>query len=264
MNLIRGNPGFFSYAIEVAKGNVPHKKIIHGFGQNQVIGASVVDIWITSGIYVWLQAAVTLEAISDDTDDDDGGDGARVITIDGLNADWDEITEDITMNGTSATASTTQTFIRINHAEVKTCGIYSGTNIGNITVRTSGAGATHCILDVENLIGTGHSQLGRYSVPRNKTAFMDNIHVWTDNNKPSTVYMFKRENANVVVAPFTARRLELEVAGLTQPEDIDILYPRVYPQYTDIYFQVIAGTGNTDVAIDFEMVLIDDFHTENE
>ena len=250
------NPGFFDYPTEVALGRSTTRKVIHKFGQNQAVGNTVEDVWITGGIYVWLTAAVTMEAISDDTNDDSDGTGARTIRLEGLDANWDEISETITMNGTSVTVATTQLFIRLNRAYVVTCGTYSSSNIGNITIRTSGAGATHAMIDVENSLGTGQTQLARYSVPRNNIIVIYSIHIWSDQTQPATIFLFKRENGDTVTAPFSARRLMFEVAGLTVPENIIIKTPIKLPSHTDVYFQVIAGAGSTDVAVDFEFIQV--------
>ena len=106
--MITVNPGFFDYPSEIALGRSGTRKTFHIYGQNQQVSTAVEDIWITGGVYVWLTAAVTLEAISSDANDTADGTGARTIHVLGLDGNWDEITEDITMNGTSATARTTK------------------------------------------------------------------------------------------------------------------------------------------------------------
>jgi len=251
------NPGFFNYFTEMALGRSPTRKIVHQFGANHLVSTSVVDIWIVSGIYVWLQAVVTLEAISDSTNDTLAGTGARTIRLEGLDSNWDEISEEIEMNGTSATASTTQTFIRINSAYVVTCGTYSDANDGIITIRTAGAGATHLTIHVDEGLGTGQSQAARFSVPRGKKALVHSIHLWTNNNKPVTVWMLMREGGNIVTAPFSPRRLIIEFSGMTAPEDHDETTPIIVNEYSDIYFQGIAGAGSTDVSIDFDIMQVD-------
>jgi len=249
--------GFFSYFTEMALGRSKTRKIIHQFGANHLVSTSVVDIWIVSGIYVWLQAPVTLEAISGSANDDASGTGARTIVLHGLDGNWDEIDEEIIMNGTSVTASTTQTFIRINEAHVTGCGTYSDANDGIITIRTSGGGATHLTIHVDEGLGTGESQAARFSVPRGKKALVHGIHLWTNNNKPVTVWMLMREGGNIVTAPFKARRLLVEFSGMTAPEDHDETTPLTISEYSDIYFQAISGAGNTDVSIDFDIMQVD-------
>jgi len=251
------NTGFFDYGTEMALGRSPTREVVHKFGANHTVGNSVVDIWIESGIYVWLQAVVTLEAISDSVNDTLAGSGARTIRVEGLDANWDVITEDIDMNGTSATTSTSQSFIRINRAFVLTCGTYSDSNDGIITIRTSGAGAVQLSIHVDEGFGVGQSQVARYSIPRGKQILVHSTHMWTDNTQPATIWALMREGANIVSAPFTPRRLLIEFSGMTAPEDLMIVTPFKATEYTDVFFQAIAGAGSTAVSIDFEFVQID-------
>ena len=108
--------------LETAKGNIENNSIIHKFGRNTDVGATEEDVWTVGGVYTWLQAPVNLEAISTSANDTIAGTGARIITVEGLDENWNAISEDIEMNGVSATLPTINGFIRINRVFVKEVG----------------------------------------------------------------------------------------------------------------------------------------------
>ena len=130
--------------VAASLGLVNGYSVVSKFGRNPSIDlGDTEDIWTVGGTKVWLSTAVTMEAISTSGDDAAApAIGAQIITIQGLDENFDDAEEDIIMNGASASAATTTTFIRISRAFVKQVGTYLGSNIGLITIRISGAGAT--------------------------------------------------------------------------------------------------------------------------
>ena len=251
------------FLIEVGKGNVPNHSIVIITGRNADVDTAVVDIGMEDTIFTWLTAAATIEAISDDADDDAGGVGARVITIQGLNATFDLIEEDIIMDGTTATIATTLLFIRINKAFVKEAGTYGGTlagsNAGNITIRVSGGGVTQSFISFDNNLagGVGHSQDIKYTIPNNHIAITLGVGFNISSSKIGKLVFNVRTGADVTVAPFTARVVSTIIDGESGRHDV----PReelgvTIPEKSDIWGSSIATAVNTEVSGRVALLLI--------
>ena len=146
---------------------------IEKFGANLSVGADIETIWETGGIYEYLTVASTVSAISDDSGDTVTGTGARTIEIQGLDSNYNTVTEIILTNGTSSGPASTNEFLRIYRALVKTAGS-TGTNEGHIDIN---AGSTTVISigtkgTGVNKEGFGQSQTSVYTIPAGKTGYI--------------------------------------------------------------------------------------------
>ena len=146
---------------------------IEKFGANLSVGADIETIWETGGIYEYLTVASTVSAISDDSGDTATGAGARTIEIQGLDSNYNTVTEIISTNGTSNGPASINEFLRIYRAIVKTAGS-TGTNEGQVDVN---AGSTTVISigtkgTGVNKEGFGQSQTSVYTIPAGKTGYI--------------------------------------------------------------------------------------------
>ena len=146
---------------------------IEKFGANLSVGVDIETIWEAGGIYEYLTVASTVSAISDDSGDTATGAGARTIEIQGLDSNYNTVTEIISTNGTSSGPASTNEFLRIYRALVKTAGS-TGTNEGQINVN---AGSTTVISigtkgTGVNKEGFGQSQTSVYTIPAGKTGYI--------------------------------------------------------------------------------------------
>lgn len=212
------------------------------YGVNPSVGTSLEDIWSAGATRTWLTAAATMEAISDSANDTAAGTGARTIVIEGLDANWDEVSETVTMAGTSASTATTATFIRVNRAYVATVGTYGLSNIGNITIRVSSAGSTQgYILATEG--ATGNVCI---SVADGKEIDIHELHISSDSTKEVDFRVQVRENADdstVPCSPWKTKAFYARLVGLT---DISLLVPLRIPGKSD--FRIQAVVPGTDTA----------------
>ena len=238
-------------------------KVVHKFGRNDTVGNGVwEDVWMRGGVYAWPQAGNILHLFSAATGDSSTNEGARTVTLQGLATDFTEIQETVTLLGAS-TAVTTTKFQRINRAFVQDAGTYgtltAGGNLGVITINTSG-GVAAATIDTDTgsgTVGMGQTQVARYTVPKDMTAYVTQIELNVNAAKPADVAWFQRQKADVVVAPMTAPRLVEYYDGVDGQRLIqhhDTPYGP-FPEKTDIWFAA-KGDGNaTKVTADFEIVL---------
>jgi hypothetical protein len=237
---------------EIAKGNITGHASVHKFGFNGAVGTTEVDI-TNFGNITWLTSASTLEAISDSANDDSDGVGARTIYLEGLDINYVALTETIIMNGTSATTATTGSFIRLNRAYVVTCGTYTGTNDGDITIRVSGAGATMGFIETDE----GQTQQSNYTVAAGKTIQISRMAITMQTNKEVTVTLVKRENADDIVAPFTAKRLMHEWTGISTPVGEPLKANHIITEKSDVWLTGLVSTGTAVIEVDYDILVID-------
>jgi hypothetical protein len=241
--------------IPIANGDVDGYAAIHKFGRNPDVGNAPETVWMHGGKYQYLavNSPSTVYAYSANSEDSASGTGARTITIQGLDNNFNEIEETITVNG----AVSTKTFLRIYRAFVATAGSTS-TNVGNVLIST-GAGGTGTVLADIGTIGTGttfglgQTQLALYTIPAGKTGYLTtwNVGCAPMNNK-ATVLLKSRELDGVDV-PFRTKDI-VDLVGGYHTQNYSI--PLRFPEKTDIEV-VAAGDSNTIISSSFDIILVD-------
>lgn len=137
-------------------------------GQNSDVDTATVpeDLWEGGGLYPFPATAQSIEILSDSASDAAAGTGARTVTITGLDSNYVEQSQTVTLNGVSA-VDVPLTWLRINSTQVATCGS-GGFNVGMITTRIASAGnaLSHIMPTV------GRAKCGVYTVPLGKSALI--------------------------------------------------------------------------------------------
>lgn len=148
-------------AIAAAAGAVPHVRMIDVVFRNPDVDTATVPetVWPLGGLVAFRSAAAVVEIVSSNAADAATGTGARTVRIDGLDADYVEVSETLTLNGTTPVVGVVE-FLRINSVVVVTAGT-GKVNAGNITLRDSGAGTTRSYIDA----GRGRAEVGVFTVP---------------------------------------------------------------------------------------------------
>lgn len=138
-----GRDGFqnIPFKIRAALGQFPRYSTNNKFGYNNAVGTSQEEIWNSGGVESYLSSAERMNIASTDADDASGDTGANTLTIYGLDNDWIEVNETITMNGTT-NVLTTNSYIRVLRMIVNTAGS-SGHNEGVITATAQTSMTVH-------------------------------------------------------------------------------------------------------------------------
>lgn len=237
---------------DVRAGNVAGYSIFDLFGKNPACGNTEEDMWYPGGTFNWLNTAASLEAISASAADTASGAGARTVKVTGLDGNFDEINETITMNGQSASTATTKMFIRVNLVEVVTVGTYTASNTGDITIRVSGGGSTLEVVQA----GVGRSQSGRYCTPSGKMAHLRTLLVTVESSGAADVIMYIRENADDALSvPFTSRIAQHYWHGVKGALVHDMNYLRIPPK-ADVWFATLNGGGSTKASADCDLLVM--------
>ena len=238
----------YEYRTEVSRGNVAGQKTLYKFGFNNDVNGTEEAIWIAGGAYNFPSDAAVLRVFSDQTQDDDGDDGARVITIEGLDANYNEVSVDVTMNGTNA-VNTTQTFTRVNRAFVKTAGVLSH-NRGVISIVHQGTG-TYTVATIPATMA--QTQQAIYTVPSGKTLYIDDI-----NFTAAMSLANKKAQVRAVITEFGGAARTRYINVLQSNQLITKFeYPLAVPQKSDIVLNVLTDSTNNEIGGSFQGILID-------
>jgi hypothetical protein len=87
------------FELQVSRGQISYHKTNFKFGFNSDIDNSLETIWAEGGLYTYLSSASTLYISSSSTDDDVAGTGARTATVFGLDANYDEVSVTVDLDG---------------------------------------------------------------------------------------------------------------------------------------------------------------------
>ena len=241
--------------LDEANSKQADRSVVQKFGANPAVGAGTTeDIWNGGGLYTgFLQAAIAVRVKSGGhANDTDGGSGAQSVIVVGLNQNWEDAAEIITLAGASQSSATVTTFIRVYRAYIVDVGTYGGANTGDITIETTG-GVVVAVVAAE----LGQTQMCIYTVPASKTAFIRRLGVTVEANKATTVHYFQRQNADDVVTPYTGKRLVFSFAGLTgSASEMFGAYIGPFPAKTDIWAQATGPTGGATISATMDIVLV--------
>ena len=250
------------WLVEVAKGNIEGHSLVQKFGAG-ALTTSLAPV-CQSGFYRVPTVATSLEIVSNNAADAQNGVGARKITIVGLDANWNEVTQEISTHATDGTTAVplTTDLVRIYRWYVSESGTYAtqlaGSHNGILTIQESGGGDIWSQIIVTPF-PIGQSQIGVYTVPAGKSAYLLSKNVFTDTSKTADIYFYQRPLADDVTTPYTGtmRLIEREVgvAGGYQLMTHAPKGPFVGP--CDIGFMGKVSVGTAEVSVEFELLIVD-------
>lgn len=240
------------FELQVARGQVDGHKTLFKFGINGDVGTSVETVWAQGGTYVYPASATVMKISSSSADDASGGTGARSIAIFGLDANYNEISESVLLDGQTA-VNTGNSYLRISRMYVTTAGsgatavgtIYAGT--GTVT---SGVPATVYGMIA---IGANQTQMAFWTVPAGYTLYLMGVFFTSANstaNASTNFQLIQRPLGGVFRIQSAAR-----TAG-NGDFILDLHTPLAFTEKTDIEIRAIASAGTSNVSAEFEGIYI--------
>lgn len=236
-----GNYFFNDERMNIARGLLKGVSNIHKFGAVPSMAVNTTgSVWdVSDTVYPW-SAFASASAVT--VDRANAGDASKVITIEGLDENYEEVTDTCTL--TNATGNTTDggtTFIRVFRAFVST-GV---TNLGNIDIKVS---TTVVARITANL---GQTLMAIYTVPAGYTAYMMRGVMTVAANADATGNMFVRyfgQDAFRIAHTF-------EVSGTGGTYDYDFSVPQVIPEKSDIDVRAKVRSNNARATAAFDIIL---------
>ncbi len=170
------------YFHQIALGNIANNEAVTIVAQNDAVGTSEETIWEEGGLYTFPSSASTMTISSSDANDTSAGTGLRTIDIEGLDTNYLEITETVTLNGQTG-VTTSNSYLRINRLIGATAGS-TNSNEGTIYIGTGSITAGKPA-NVFNLIETGAniSHSGVFTVPASKTFYIPSAIISVESGK---------------------------------------------------------------------------------
>lgn len=245
------------FELQVARGQVAYHKDVFKFGNNPDVGASLETIWAQGGLYSYPPTASVMTVSSSSTNDASAGTGARTVTVSGLDADYNEISELVTLNGQTP-VNTTKSYLRVNRMIVRSAGsgggnagvIYTGT--GTVT---SGVPANVYAL-INGIAGSNQTLMALWTVPAGYTAYLAQYDVsnGTSSNTPAVCKLI------LAVRPFGEVFQSKDVKSLTTGMHIEETFavPQRIEEKSDIEVRAISSSVSVsfDISSAFEIIYI--------
>ena len=235
------------FYFDVANLNYPNHNVLTVFGQGNS-STDVSTIWNHGGIYTYPNVAVQMTISSSSASDDYGVSGAQQVYIQGLDANWDEISETINLDGQNP-VTTTKSYLRINSVNV----VAGALNIGNIYLGTGTVtDGVPAVIYGEIVIGYGSVLQSMYSVPRGHTAYMLNGSIscgTTAANKYVTAYLMSRPLNQVLIT-----RMITTLSSGHNLYSFDA--PIRFEAKTDIQARCQSSSGTDYVSSHYQFVIV--------
>lgn len=248
----------YNEELNIARGIVRGASVIHKFGRNPSVSGAPETIIQQGGTYTYLTSPSTVYVTSSSNKDVAAGTGARTITIQGLDVNYNAIEETLTVEGPVGTAQ----FLRIFRAFVASAGS-EGTNDGTVSV-TTGAGGSGTLLTTIGIIGSGQtfglgqSHMAMYTIPAGFTGYLTNWNAGVGTyNDTVTATLYTRETGNGLV--FRTRDV-MDVPGGLHQRIYSV--PFLLPEKTDIEIRALASTGSK-ISSTFDIILVENDFVES-
>lgn len=235
------------YALDVGLGHVPGTKGVLRSGFNDDINGTPEDLWNVGGQMTYLTAAETLDIVSDSALDVSPASGAHTLLVQGLDNNFDEISETISLNGLTIVV-TVNSYIRLFNLTIQSAGV-SGANVGEITATATTSAVIQGQID-DDLNGSLTLQ---YTVPNAKRGLLTTFSFTSGNNDQISFGFFSR----LFNGLFVQQNLHQVIDNTFDFE----LNPYIsFPEKTDLRvlaFQ-IAGGGSVSASSIMQLYLVDD------
>lgn len=242
-------------ALNISLGRVDGTSAFRKFGANTSVGTAREDIWSVGGVYPWPVVAETVRIkAGGNIADTSAGAGARSIIIEGLDENWEVVTETLATAGVNASTSTSAAFYRVYRVTVASVGEYTGRNVGVITIENTTTNGVLAEIQAEY----GQTQMTQYTVPGDKKALLFPPSITVDANQPSNVRICQRRNADVFLAPFSPVRIVFEVDAFIGSKDFTEIFPILLPGKTDIWAEGSAAAATASINIRYALMLVED------
>lgn len=245
-----------NFLLEVAKGNVAGHSLVHKFGRNDAVAnGSWEFVSLLSAATSFLSADTTARIkAGGNAADTAAGAGAREVTFVGVDDNLAEVAEAVATAGAGASSATTASFWRIYRAYVSSHGTYGDSNTAAITIENSGGGTDLIQIAAEE----GQTQYAGFTVATGTTAYLLGVLISVDASKPADIKMIKRENFNDTSVPVQAYRLVRYWDGIQGAFSYEPKAPLKFDALTDIWFEAQGDGAQTEVSVDFDLLIVDD------
>lgn len=225
------------FELQVARGQIQRHSSVFKFGTNPDINGTEETIWDAGGIYTYPTSALTMTVTSAAGATDNGVE----VTVIGLDTNWDEVTQTVTLAG-AGTATLATALRRVYRAYV------SGATACTGAVTIASGGTTYAQIAVNDQ----QTLMAVYTVPAGYTAYM-----YKGTVSVGTVSGNQYVTARLKVRSFGGVMRTAVKATLTNGFiDFDFGVPLAVAEKSDIETRAVSSGTNNAVSATFTIVLI--------
>lgn len=241
------------FELQLSRGQIADHKRLFQFGANTNIQTTTSTVWTgTTSNYVYPSAATVMTVSSSSASDAAAGTGARTVFISGLDANYAEISETVTLNGQTA-VNTVNSYLRLSTMTVITAGS-GGTAVGTIYIGT-GAVTTGVPAVIYNLIPVGYNTDAQciWTVPAGYTAYMTSC-TWTAGNTTANLLITGALLSRVIGGVFIIESTCKFNVGTSFDRHFDT--PVAFAEKTDIEMRLGSSTAGSAGTAEFHLIYI--------
>jgi hypothetical protein len=239
------------FELQVARGQIQGHRNVTVFGFNDDVDQTQVSVWPLPSLITFPSAALQMTVSSTSANDTSAGTGARTVVVQGLDANYNEVTETVTMNGQTA-VTMTNALLRVNYAYVATAG--SGNSAaGNIYIGTGTvtAGVPATAYDIIKF-DYNTTTTGSYTIPAGYTAYVSQGLFSTGQPSGTTQVQGRLLTRGLNNIRMTAALTTLNNGVANYVFE----YPLAVPEKTTIEATAIASANNNAVSSMFIILLV--------
>ena len=239
------------FGLQVSRGQIQGHSSVIVFGYNADVDTSEESVWPDGGTVPHPTVASVLKISSSSTDDTSAGTGARTVYIEGLDGNYNVVSETVTLNGQTA-VNTSNSYLYVNGFYVTSVGS-GGANAGNINAGTGvvTAGVPAVLYDI---IATGYNNrtTGHYCVPAGYTGYMNEgmFSAGQASGATSVTGFLKQHGPDGI----------LRVGAVTTVNNASTMFnfeqPYTIPEKTCVGATAIGSAANNSVSSFFSIILI--------
>lgn len=241
------------FELQVSRGEIQGHSTVIVFGYNPDVDTSEETIWPDGGLIPHPTAASVLKISSSSASDTSDGTGAQTVFIEGVDGDFNVISETVVLNGQTA-VNTTKSYLYVNSFYVATVGS-GGANAGNINAGTGTvtSGVPAVLYDI---IAIGYNQrtTGHYCVPAGFTGYMTtgSISAGQASGSTSVTTFLKQHGTDNIL------RVGAVAAVNNNAAVFDFDQPYIIPEKNCVGASAIGAAANNAVSSYFNIILIKD------
>jgi len=242
---------FEPFGLQVSRGQIQGHSTVIVFGYNPDVDTSEETVWPDGGTIPHPTVASVLKISSSSANDTSAGTGARTVYIEGVDGNYEVVSETVTLNGQTE-VNTTNSYLYVNSFYVVTAGS-GGSNAGNINAGTGTvtSGVPAVLYDI---IAAGYNNrtTGHYCVPAGYTGYMTEGLLSAGQASGSTsVTGFLRQHGPDNI---------LRVGAVTTVNNSSAVFmfeqPYIIPEKNCVGATAIGAAANNAVSSFFNIILI--------
>jgi hypothetical protein len=239
------------FELQVSRGQIQGHRNITVFGFNPDVDQTQVSVWPLPSLITFPAAALQMKVSSSSANDTSAGTGARTVLVQGLDADYNEVTELVTLNGQTA-VTMTASLLRVNYAYVVTAGS-GNSSAGNIYIGTGTvtAGVPATVYDIIKL-DYNVTTTGSYTIPAGYTGYVSQGLFSSGQPSGST----QVEGRLLVRGTNNIRMTEAITTINNGVANYVFEYPLAIPEKTTVEATAVGSANNNSVSSMFIILLV--------